>query len=73
LAAYANVVAKTQVGPGRFEMTKPKSVDKYLRDEDRNTTSILSRLKSSNQLRKFAKKPSKTRCQDVNASALENE
>jgi hypothetical protein len=54
-------------------MAKPKSVDKYLRDEDRNTTSILSRLKSSKQFRKFAKKPSKTRRQDVNASALENE
>jgi hypothetical protein len=73
LAAYANVVAKTQVGPGRFEMTKPKPVDKYLRDEDCSPTSVLFRLKSKKQLRKFAKKHSKTRCQDVNASALENE
>jgi len=54
-------------------MAKPKPVDKYLRDEDRNSTSILSRLKSSKQLRKFAKKRSKTRLQDVDASALENE
>jgi hypothetical protein len=54
-------------------MAKPKPVDKYLRDEDRNLTSASFRLKSKKQLRKFAKKYSKTRRQDVYASALESE
>lgn len=53
-------------------MTKPKAVDKYFRDEDRNPTTILSRLKSKKQLRKFAKKHSKTWRQDFYGSPVEN-
>lgn len=45
-------------------MTKPKPVDKFLRDDDRNPTGILSRLKSKKQLRKFGKKHAKTWRQD---------
>jgi len=53
-------------------MTKPKPVDKYFRDEDRDLTGILSRLKSKKQLRKFAKKHAKTWRQDFYGTALEN-
>ena len=61
-----------QVGPGRLKMTKPKPVDKFLRDEDRTPTSMLFRLKSKKQLRKFAKKHSKTLRQDFYGSPVEN-
>jgi hypothetical protein len=54
-------------------MAKPKPVDKYLRDGDRNLKSASFRLKSKKQLRKFTKKHSKARRQDVYASALESE
>lgn len=53
-------------------MTKPKPVDKFLRDEDRTPTSMLFRLKSKKQLRKFAKKHSKTLRQDFYGSPVEN-
>ncbi|MDO6591738.1 MULTISPECIES: hypothetical protein [Rhodobacterales] len=53
-------------------MSKRKPVDKYLRDEDRNPTSILSRLKSQKQLRKFAKKHAKTWREDFYGSAIES-
>jgi len=53
-------------------MAKPKSVDKYFRDEDRNPTTILSRLKSKKQLRKFAKKHSKAWRQDSYGPPLES-
>lgn len=53
-------------------MAKPKPVDKFLRDEDRNLTSVLSRLKSKKQLRKFAKKHAKTWRQDFYGPLVEN-
>lgn len=57
---------------GKFGMSKRKPVDKNLRDEDRNPTSILSRLKSKKQLRKFAKKHAKTWREDFYSSAIES-
>lgn len=53
-------------------MTKPKPVDKFLRDDDRSLTGILSRLKSKKQLRKFAKKHAKTWRQDFYGSPVES-
>ncbi len=53
-------------------MTKPKPVDKFLRDDDRSLTGILSRLKSKKQLRKFAKKHAKTWRQDFYRSPVES-
>jgi len=55
-----------------IQMAKPKSVDKYFRDEDRNPTTILSRLKSKKQLRKFAKKHSKAWRQDSYGPPVES-
>lgn len=68
----ARAFAEQEAGPRRFEMAKQKPVDKFFRDEDRNLTSILSRLKSKKQLRKFAKKHAKTWREDFYGSAMEN-
>lgn len=54
-------------------MAKIKPVDKYFRDKDRDLTSILSRLKSKKQLRRFAKKHAKSWRQDFYGAAVENE
>lgn len=61
-----------QVGLGRLKMAKPKPVDKFLRDEDSTPTSMLFRLKSKKQLRKFAKKNAKTWRQDFYGPLVEN-
>ena len=52
-------------------MTKQKSVDKFIRDEGRDLTSILSRVKSKKQLRKFAKKHGKSWRQDFYGDAID--
>ncbi len=53
-------------------MAKVKPVDKFFRDTDRDLSSILSRLKSKKQLRKFAKKHAKTWRQDFYGAKFEN-
>ncbi|CUJ84768.1 hypothetical protein RUE5091_00258 [Ruegeria denitrificans] len=53
-------------------MAKQKPVDKYFRDQDRSPTSILSRLKSKKQMRKFAKKHAKTWREDFYGSPAQN-
>lgn len=53
-------------------MAKQKPVDKHFRDEDRGPTSILSRLKSKKQRRKFAKKHAKTWREEFNGAPAQN-